>query len=720
LAWLNRLDRGKRGIGLALVVALLAWFALPAGNVQAHAELIGSNPAPGQTVTHFPTTVELDFSENVDLGSARFELLNASGEVVAVGKARLSPSSPLTLLVDFPSQPDGVYSLAWQVISAVDGHETNGTVAFSVGLNSPQASLLPPPGTPDPATDLPPAGLMIFRWLAYVTIAVALGSALFGMLVWRRAYRSASCALSQLPGAPEALVEWDEQVTRLLRYLGMFGAIGVLFSLSGDLLLISLAITPSETAPVWQTLLQNFSLQEGRLVWVRLAALPLMAVFSALLPSAGRGKARGWWGIIGLGLVLELTYSLSGHNAALGSPLPVIDDWLHFTAMSAWIGGLLPLGILLLGKRCPPDPDEEDEYVEEDAPVREPIDPMAWSEASTQLLSYTSQRFSRMALAAVIVLGLSGVYSALLQVKTLQALLSTRYGQAILVKSGLFAAFIGLGALNQRGILPRIATTGQRALTRLGKSVRVELMLGALVLLAAGGLTSLAPAYLALQTDHRYGMHVRWSGDNVTMDFRLAPVKVGDNEFAVDIVDRRPGAQNVVGTALLRIQAADGSTGATQVEAKLTTDHRYSARGSYFSKMGTWDVLVIWRKPNFDDVTHVFTVDLAKWAQENGQTANPVPATSASVDDGHTLYLTHCASCHGVAGKGDGPAGRSLNPAPSDLTVNAAPGVHTDGELFNWISTGYPNSAMPAFQNQLTEKQRWDVVNFLRVLAQLR
>ena len=45
------------------------------------------------------------------------------------------------------------------------------------------------------------------------------------------------------------------------------------------------------------------------------------------------------------------------------------------------------------------------------------------------------------------------------------------------------------------------------------------------------------------------------------------------------------------------------------------------------------------------------------------------------------------------------------------------PGVHTDGQLFEWITNGYPGSAMPAFRDLLTDEQRWHLVNFIRTLS---
>ena len=40
--------------------------------------------------------------------------------------------------------------------------------------------------------------------------------------------------------------------------------------------------------------------------------------------------------------------------------------------------------------------------------------------------------------------------------------------------------------------------------------------------------------------------------------------------------------------------------------------------------------------------------------------------------------------------------------------------MHTDGEMFYWVSYGFPNSAMPAWKDTLTEEQRWDVINYVR------
>jgi mono/diheme cytochrome c family protein len=93
---------------------------------------------------------------------------------------------------------------------------------------------------------------------------------------------------------------------------------------------------------------------------------------------------------------------------------------------------------------------------------------------------------------------------------------------------------------------------------------------------------------------------------------------------------------------------------------------------------------------------------------------DPVPADERSLGIGRDVYTTYCETCHGETGRGDGPTGLRLVPRPADLRIHTAPGVHTDGELFYWVSYGYPNSAMPAWKDVLTEEQRWSVINYAR------
>jgi mono/diheme cytochrome c family protein len=95
--------------------------------------------------------------------------------------------------------------------------------------------------------------------------------------------------------------------------------------------------------------------------------------------------------------------------------------------------------------------------------------------------------------------------------------------------------------------------------------------------------------------------------------------------------------------------------------------------------------------------------------------ANPVPADPDQVTAGRTTFQTKCAVCHGQRGRGDGPAALTMVPRPLDLTVHVP--LHSDGEIFWFVSEGIGGTQMPAWKNDLTEMERWQVVRYLRELA---
>jgi mono/diheme cytochrome c family protein len=101
-----------------------------------------------------------------------------------------------------------------------------------------------------------------------------------------------------------------------------------------------------------------------------------------------------------------------------------------------------------------------------------------------------------------------------------------------------------------------------------------------------------------------------------------------------------------------------------------------------------------------------------------GKTNPLAPESGAGLEDlpGQPLYQANCSSCHGLSGRGDGVAARSLEPKPQDLTQ---PGL-SDDYLFWRIAEGGAfepfRSAMPAWKSLLKEEQIWQIIAYLRAL----
>lgn len=99
-----------------------------------------------------------------------------------------------------------------------------------------------------------------------------------------------------------------------------------------------------------------------------------------------------------------------------------------------------------------------------------------------------------------------------------------------------------------------------------------------------------------------------------------------------------------------------------------------------------------------------------------GAPANPVPADEVSIARGAQLYSIHCAMCHGAGGQGNGQIAAFLAPnKPANLTSDVVQSK-SDGALFLTVTNGV-DGRMPALNENLLVRERWDVINFLRTLA---
>ncbi len=122
------------------------------------------------------------------------------------------------------------------------------------------------------------------------------------------------------------------------------------------------------------------------------------------------------------------------------------------------------------------------------------------------------------------------------------------------------------------------------------------------------------------------------------------------------------------------------------------------------------------RGPEAPEVGWVVAPPPAGWGALDPGPPAPVPAVV-----GQAPFLRHCAGCHGVTGRGDGPLASSLPRPPRDLAgeplrTRSAPGAPSREDVFRTITVGAPAHGMPAFDH-LPAGVRWALAAFVVDLA---
>ncbi len=92
---------------------------------------------------------------------------------------------------------------------------------------------------------------------------------------------------------------------------------------------------------------------------------------------------------------------------------------------------------------------------------------------------------------------------------------------------------------------------------------------------------------------------------------------------------------------------------------------------------------------------------------------NPVAADSPSIEAGQEAYSTHCLSCHGEKGTGDGVDAKKQNLGLGDLGRDLKD--RSDGGLFWKLSEDH--APTPEFGQTLDETTWWHLINYVRTFG---
>ncbi|HYI15945.1 MAG TPA: CopD family protein, partial [Thermomicrobiales bacterium] len=594
-----------------LSVALLVWAGLwlvsllTAAPVSAHATLLRSDPAAAGSFTSGPDTITLWFSEEIEVEYSRIDVLRRDGSRVLAGELARLPDSPdptLQLTLTEPL-PEGSYTVVWSTLSAVDSHISEGFFSFTVGdailPSLTQEAELARTATSDKV--VPQAVEAAVRWLNLLGQAAVAGILIFVPVVLMPVMRDADGRRLAIPA-------------RRFRLL-LFAALGavVIGHLASAVVQIMNATRSTGLSVLGEPLVSLLSGTRYGALWLsRSVLIVALAVLlwlltrgRRLLTTGGQGRVIWIWAGWIAGLVL-LTTSLGSHAAARGGAqsLPVALDVLHLLGTAIWTGGLLALVLSL--------------PIATKAGIRTPL----------------LRRFSVLALAAFVVLAVTGTIAALREVTSIDGLTATRYGLWFTVKMVAVAGAVGFGAWHWLVVRPALEsgqeTISTRAARGLRRTLRAEVGLVVLALAATGLLTSSIPARDLLDPGSPVFATTRITPE-ASITLRITPGQIGDNGFSVVVGPVDPDTFGELESVALRFSTDTSGERDQSIQLQQTSPNdpwTYNGSSANLALAGDWLVTANIQRTSGEYFEAAFAIT----ANDDGLRPTGVPAPATGDD----------------------------------------------------------------------------------------
>jgi copper transport protein len=479
----------NKRLAVILMLILVLMFLTP--NSYAHAKLLRSEPADGETLRQIPKTIELIFSEElqtVDMNS--IVVTDQNGRRVDNNAVVISEAGK-KMRCELAELGDGDYTVEWKALSA-DDHTMKGTFTFKVTISDNAAVIATPeqPSSNDkmrmdhqmPAQESSTNfAQSAARWLMYLAMMALFGGFAFRLLVLKPSLHQARDLSDE-----ERALGLGQGENRFVRLTWLSLALLAVAALASLILQTSAVLDVSITEAFAPSRLFKVLTETsyGSPWFLQIAAMLALAVvfFIARGRKDLNTKAPFLWIGLVLSAILFLTPSLTGHARAAVKEyqFAIFSDWLHLVAVGIWVGGLFHLALTM---------------------------PKSVSHLSGSrrlcVLSRVIPLFSRLAIVSSILIVLTGIYNSWIHVDSFSALWNTPYGQVLSIKIILFLPMIALGGLNTFILRPRaerfdnetISADEHRWTDRsFSRSVRVEAAIGIAVLLLAAILAFLPPA----------------------------------------------------------------------------------------------------------------------------------------------------------------------------------------------------------------------------------
>ncbi|MNI11139.1 Copper transport protein YcnJ precursor [compost metagenome] len=319
----------------------------------------------------------------------------------------------------------------------------------------------------------------------------------------------------------------------------------------------------------------------GKASWLRLALAGFLVALT-YAPSHDKRWAFIFKGIAALSLLV--LFPLTGHayGSSSGVGVAIISHTLHMLAAAIWFGGLLGIWIVISKHN-----QTEQKYVE---------------------INRLVQRFSVMALPAIIVVAFSGIVLTLMRLQSWNALFHSQYGQLIIAKTIILIFIFVIAAFHRFVFMPRIQTMAggecnpnlEVGLKLFVFGIRLEIILALATFVFAGMLSTTAPPETNRTTAEPSYWHVM--GDKAHMSMRINPDESNGETFKLDVW--LPTGMGAPATAQVELVQAKGdgvpvpipityvSGGPDPYGYQGFDKYTYEAKGNFLKETGEWNLSI--------------------------------------------------------------------------------------------------------------------------------
>jgi copper transport protein len=613
-----------------------------------------------------PPRLVISFSERPDPKISYIRILTFGNERIDNNDLTITSANGREATVTLDAsrlQDDSIYSVSWRTLSLDDGHITEGAYVFGVGDIGDIAAA---GGQVGEETRYVTSTLdAMLKWPVMVAQTAIVGGALAHLLLWRPFSRNSSDNNDR--------VSWN--VASLKRLVIIIVASAVAIAGFGTALLFVQAsnLATSDNSDYFSIFQSLISGSPSGSVWIlRIATSAAIIAVSIGCYIVARRKTRHLRSapflaaILAAGAASVFSNSMLSHNSA--SPfLPevaIFSDWLHFMAVSVWVGGLFYFSAVAMEMIRGSNKDAIQTH---------------------KHLSLVLPKFSILAIISLGIIGITGIYMAWIHIHDFNFLFETAYGNSLIVKLSAAVPMIALGGYHQLILhksMVMLASGRQQvtvennddvrksgrnehdAASRFGKTVKIESFIGIGVLLAASFLTITSPP--SQQHHQAVGSDIGLETvtiDNTEVTIGISPFQVGVNTFTVTLRNEEGQDPTNIQNVFMRFTNTEAGIGSIIATLEKVDGSFYSVTGAFLSQPGTWKIDFIAQRTGAYDLNHSFEETLTAALTSNGEThsdheqpsGDDIPANSmntqvTAIPPSETFTLTAIILSIGIAG----------------------------------------------------------------------